>query len=63
MAEYCYYDAKDGTKYEAHTCTNDGDEPEFLTGAHLRETIMEGGDHTSCTKKVLSIGALGARRI
>jgi len=59
---YSYFDAKDGTRYLAHTCT-DADEEDRYCGSGLRYTIMEGGDHTVCTKKVLSIGALGASRI
>jgi hypothetical protein len=60
--KYTYLDARDGTKYELHTCT-DQDEEDRLSGDQFRFTIMEGGDHTMCEKKVLPIGALGASRI
>lgn len=59
---YSYYDATSGTRYLAHTCT-DRDEEDRVSGEGLRYTIMEGGDHTACEKKVLGIGALGASRI
>lgn len=60
--KYMYMDARDGTKYLAHTCT-DADEEDRMSGEGLRFTIMEGGDHTVCTKRVLGIGVLGASRI
>jgi hypothetical protein len=61
MAEYTYLDARDGTKYETHTCT-DADEEPRLSGADLRYTIMEGGDHTVCEKKVLGAPVMGSGR-
>jgi hypothetical protein len=61
MAQYQYYDARDGTRYDAHTCT-DADEEDRVSGADLRYTIMEGGDHTVCTKKTLGIGPMGSGR-
>lgn len=57
--EYTYLDARDGTKYCAHTDTS---KVPVESGAHLRFTIMEGGDHTMCHKKVLGIGAMGSGR-
>jgi hypothetical protein len=63
ISKYTYLDARDGTKYEAHTCTYDKDEDGTrMSGADLRYTIMEGGDHTASTKKVLGIGPMGSTR-
>lgn len=59
--KYMYIDAKDGTRYEPHTCT-DADEEDRLTGADLRYTIADGGDHTQCKKKVLSAPVMGSGR-
>jgi hypothetical protein len=61
MSKYCYYDARDGTKYEAHTCT-DADEEDRNSGVDLRYTIMEGGDHTVSTMKVLGTPVMGSGR-
>jgi hypothetical protein len=66
-SKYTYLDARDGTKYELHTCT-DADEEDRLCGDQFRFTIMEGGDHTVTdsnrfTKRTLPISALGSKRI
>ena len=60
-SKYAYYDARDGTKYLAHTCT-DADDESRLSGGSLRYTIMEGGDHTTCTKHVLGAPVMGSGR-
>jgi hypothetical protein len=57
--EYYYYDAKDGTEYPPHTCT-DADGEERLNGSQLRYTVKNGGDVTTCSKQVLPIAALGS---
>lgn len=59
--QYIYIDARDGTKYPAHTCT-DEDEEDRPSGADLRFAIADGGDHTACKKSVGSIKALGTSR-
>jgi hypothetical protein len=58
---YSYYDATSGTRYLAHTCT-DRDEEDRVCGTGLRFTIMEGGDHTQCEKKVLGAPVMGRGR-
>lgn len=58
---YTYVDARSGTKYEAHTCT-DADHEDRLTGEDLRFAIGDGGDHTICTKKVLGAPVMGSGR-
>ena len=65
--KYTYRDAKDGTKYPAHTCT-DADQENRMSGADLRFTIMDGGDHTRSHKTIndptsKNRGALGSGRI
>lgn len=67
ISKYTYLDARDGTKYELHTCT-DADEEDRLCGDQFRFTIMEGGDSTKTsanrfTKQVQSVRALGTSRI
>lgn len=59
--EYSYYDARDGTRYLAHTCT-DADDEHRLSGGDLRYTIMEGGDQTTCKKRVLGAPVMGKGR-
>ena len=59
--KYFYMDARDGTKYATHTCT-DADEEERYCGSAYRYTIMEGGDCTVCTMKVLGIPVMGRGR-
>jgi hypothetical protein len=59
--KYSYMDARSGTRYEAHTCT-DADMEDRESGENLRFTIMEGGDHTVCTKKVLGAPVMGSGR-
>lgn len=59
--EYSYYDARDGTRYLAHTCT-DADEETRPSGAGLMYTIMEGGDHTKCEHRVLGAPVMGSGR-
>jgi len=67
--KYTYRDAKDGTKYSAHTCTDDGDEGGTReSGADLRFVIMDGGDHTRSHKTIndptsKNRGALGTSRV
>ena len=63
---YVYQDAKTGTKYLSHTCT-DADEEMRPTGEDLMYTVQEGGDHTvtnsnKFTQRTLGIGAMGATR-
>jgi len=57
--DYYYTDAKDGTPYCPHTCT-DADEEPRQSGAQFRYTIKDGGDVTTCSKKTLPIAALGS---
>jgi hypothetical protein len=59
--QYSYYDARSGTRYLAHTCT-DRDEEDRVSGEGLRYTIMEGGDHTQSKKKVLGSPVMGSGR-
>lgn len=64
---YTYTDAKTGTKYEAHTCT-DADMEDRVSGDDLRFKIEDGGDCTVTdanrfTKRILTADSLGAGRI
>jgi hypothetical protein len=60
--KYTYKDANSGTEYCTHTDTS-GPSVKYKSMEDLRYTVHEGGDHTQCHKKVLSIGALGSSRI
>lgn len=57
--EYTYLDARDGTKYCAHTDTSKLPSESM---ASLRYTIMEGGDQTVCKKTVLGTPVMGSGR-
>jgi hypothetical protein len=59
MSNYNYKDARDGTVYVSHTCT-DQDQESRQSGGQLRDRINDGGDVTTCTKSTLSIDALGS---
>ncbi len=49
MSNYTYQDARDGTVYVSHTCTDQDVEPR-QSGAQFRDRINDGGDVTTCTK-------------
>jgi hypothetical protein len=62
MTNYTYKDARYGTDYVSHTCT-DADDEERMSGATQRDVIKDGGDVTTCSKSVLPIGPLGSSRL
>lgn len=59
--KYTYSDAY-GNTYCTTTETYDKDEGTIQTGESLKYVIEDGGDHTTCTKSVGSIAALGTGR-
>ena len=59
MSNYQYQDARSGTVYVSHTCTDQDVEPR-QTGEQFRFSVNDGGDVTQCTKHVLPIGAIGS---
>lgn len=62
MNDYCYQDAKSGTEYDPHTCTDKDVEPR-MSGATLRTAIKDGGDVTRCARRTLPIDPLGSGRL